>query len=96
MNINNELIAKAKEAASAEELLALAKENNVEITEDEAKEYYDRLHATGELSDDELENAAGGMVGGSCGNRYCMKCGGKNVMYNAHCGWFCHDCGLRI
>ena len=94
--MNKELFAKAKEAASAEELLALAKENNIEITEDEAKEYYDRLHVTGELSDDELENAAGGMVGGSCGNRYCMKCGGKNVMHTIQCGWVCLDCGLQM
>ena len=37
MNFTNEQILKAKEAKSAEELLALAKENGVELTEEEAK-----------------------------------------------------------
>ena len=63
--MNSELIAKAKEAKSAEELLAIAKENDIEITEDEAKEYYDRLHASGELADDELDSVSGGGCGGS-------------------------------
>lgn len=58
--MNEELIAKAKEAASAEELFAIAKENNVEMTEETAKELYDRFHTSGELSDEELSSAAGG------------------------------------
>ena len=57
-----ELIAKAKEAKSAEELLSLARENNIELTREQAKEYYDRLHATGELTDDDLEKVAGGVA----------------------------------
>lgn len=55
-----ELIAKAKEAKSAEELLSLARENKIELTEEQAKEYYNRLHSTGELTDDDLEKVAGG------------------------------------
>ena len=35
-NFNAEMIEKAKAAKSAEELLAFAKENNVEMTADEA------------------------------------------------------------
>ena len=59
--MNEEIIKKAKEAKTAEELLALAKENSIELTEDQARELFDRLHpATGELSDDELDNVAGG------------------------------------
>lgn len=58
--MNRELIAKAKEAGSAEELLSLAKENNIELTEEQAQEYYDRFHGTGELSDEELGSVAGG------------------------------------
>ena len=58
--MNSELIAKAKEAKSAEELLAMAKENDIEITGEQAKEYYDRLHASGELADDELDSISGG------------------------------------
>ena len=54
MKMNNELIAKAKEAKTAEELMALAKESGEEITEESAKAYFDLLNPkTGELSDDE-------------------------------------------
>ena len=58
-----ELISKAKAAKSAEELLALAKENNVELTEQEAKTYFEQLNANDTVSDDDLEMASGG---GSC------------------------------
>ena len=58
--MNTELKKKAREAGSAEELLALAKENGKEITSEQAEEYYERLHAAGELSDEELDNVAGG------------------------------------
>ncbi len=58
--MTNELITKAKECKSAEELLALAKENNVEMTEKQAAEFYAKLHNEGELSDNELDGAAGG------------------------------------
>ena len=61
MELNNELIAKAKTAKSPEELMSLAKENGMEMTGENAKEYFEQLHPkTGELSDDELDNVAGG------------------------------------
>ena len=61
MKMNNELIAKAKKSKTAEELMALAKESGEEITEESAKAYFDLLNPkTGELSDDELDNVAGG------------------------------------
>ena len=59
--MNEEMIAKAKEAKSAEELLALAKENGVELNEEDAKMYFEQFNAKkGELSDDELDAVAGG------------------------------------
>lgn len=59
--MNQKLISKAKETKSAEELLTLAKENGVEMTEERAKSYFDQLHPkTGELSDEELDNVSGG------------------------------------
>ena len=59
--LKEEMIAKAKEAKSVEELLALAKENGVELTEEEAKAYFAKLNPkSGELSDDELSNVSGG------------------------------------
>ena len=85
-NFTPELIEKAKQAKSAEELLALAKENNIELTEDEAKEYFEWLNKQGELSDEELDNVSGGgcyykdgrlVVTASyqCKRYKCKKCG---------------------
>lgn len=60
-NFNNELLEKAKQAASAEEILALAKKNGVEMTEEQANACYAKInHTSGELSDDELDNVVGG------------------------------------
>ena len=60
-NLKPEMIEKAKEAKSAEELLELAKENNVEMTADEAKTYFAQLGPkSGELDDDDLDAVAGG------------------------------------
>ena len=61
-NLTPELIAKAKVAKSAEELLELAKENGTELTEEEAKTYFAQLNANDAISDDEL----GAVAGGSC------------------------------
>ena len=60
MNISKELLEKAKTAKSAEELLELAKAENIELTEEQAKEYFATIHASGELSDEELDNVSGG------------------------------------
>ena len=81
------MIEKAKEAKSAEELLALAKENNVEMTADEAATYFAQLNPkSGELSDDDLDAVAGGGCGGSVragddvrviSGETCQICGGN-------------------
>ena len=99
--MNEEMIQKAKEAKSAEELLALAKENDIELTEEEAENLFDRLHATGELADEELENAAGG--GGCTGpDSYneCPKCGShligwteKQYLLYSKTFYKCYSCG---
>ena len=59
-NLTPELIEKAKTAKSAEELLELAKANDVEITEDMAKIYFDQLNSSSVLSDEELDAVSGG------------------------------------
>ena len=59
-NLTSELISKAKTAKSAEALLALAKENGVELTEEEAKTYFEQLNKNDAVSDDELNAVAGG------------------------------------
>ena len=76
-NFTPELIEKAKSAKTPEELMALAKENGIELTEESAAAYFDRLHPqTGELSDDELDNVAGGGCYSS-GGRLKTTCGHK-------------------
>ena len=63
MKMNKELLEKAKQAKSPEELAAFAKENGIEMTEESAKECFDLLHPTdGEISDDMLGNLSGGMM----------------------------------
>ena len=60
-NLTPEMIEKAKVAKTAEELLELAKANNVEMTADEAATYFAQLNPkSGELNDDDLDNVAGG------------------------------------
>ena len=60
MNITKELLEKAKTAKTAEELLELAKAEKVELTEEEAAKAFEELNKNGELSDEELDNVAGG------------------------------------
>ena len=88
MELNKELLAKAKNAKTPEELIALAKENGTEMTEEIAEAYYNLLHPqNGEVSDDELDNVAGG----GCHN------GGKLVVSVMHyCDeWRCKDDGSQ-
>lgn len=84
---HEELILKAKEAKSVEELLVLAKENKMELTEESAKAYFEQMHKTGELEDDDLDNVAGG---------HCYHDGRKVVTVMEGCtGWTCKRCGGR-
>lgn len=63
--MNGELIEKAKNAHSAEELLILAEKENITLTKEQAEEYFARLNPTmGELADDELDAVSGGGCGG--------------------------------
>ena len=60
MNFTPEQITKAKAAKSAEELIALAKENGMELSEEEAAKYFAKLNKDGELANEELDNVVGG------------------------------------
>ena len=87
-NLKPEIIEKAKAAKTAEELLGIAKENNVEMTADEAATYFAQLNPkSGELDDDDLDAVAGGACEKYDGNTdvgktvrvigvTCSKCGG--------------------
>ena len=93
--MKNEFFEKAKEAKSAEELLSLAKENGMELTKEEAEAYFAQLNKSGELSDEELDNVAGGgchnkdgrlvvTVWYNCSDFTCKKCGRKNTGDHFH------------
>ncbi|MFA9465802.1 MAG: hypothetical protein ACERKN_16090 [Velocimicrobium sp.] len=80
-NFNQELIAKAKEAKTKEELLTIAKENGEDITAEQADTYFELLNKiSGELADEDLDNVAGG--GGSneiAPSPPCPRCGSDNT-----------------
>ena len=67
MKLTHEQLTKAKQAKSADELLVLAKESGIELTEEEAAKCYAEWHKDGKLSDDELDNVSGGCGGGGGG-----------------------------
>ena len=74
-----EMIEKAKLAKSAEELLALAQANGLEMNAQEAGLYFAQLNqAAGEISDEELDDVAGGACHGSTdGKTYTVVTNGK-------------------
>ena len=83
MELTKELVAKAKEAKTSEELMALAKEAGIDMTEESAAAYFDRLNPkTGELSDSELDNVSGGCGGGyDAGRPHPQFAVGETVLY---------------
>lgn len=68
MEYSAELIKLARAAKTPEELRALAEENQVALSPEQAREYFDRLNQAGALSDEELDNVAGGGCGDSGGS----------------------------
>ena len=60
MSFTNEQLAKMNAAKTAEELIALAKAEGIEATEEEIKAQFEALHKEGELADEELDNVSGG------------------------------------
>ena len=66
MEFSKEMIAKAKTAASADELIKLAAEAGIELTAEDAEKYFSFLTEGGELPDEALDSVAGGKdIGGA-------------------------------
>ncbi len=60
---DNETLEKIKNVQSAEALLALAKENGIDMTEAEAADGFAKIkNGMAELSDDELDAVSGGSI----------------------------------
>ena len=101
--MKEEMITKAKEAKSVEELMALAKETGIELTEEDAKMYFEQFNSKkGELSDDELDNVSGGMrplvASAPCpivASAPCPKCKTKIAPTGSGNEWKCPTCGCR-
>lgn len=91
-NFNQELLQKARKANSSEELLDIGRENGVELTKEDAEVYFEKLHQSCKLSDEELDNVAGG---GRCTlPSKCPKCGSSDVReYMAMGNYSCGTCG---
>lgn len=83
MELTKELVAKAKEAKTPEELMALAKEDGIDMTEESAALAFEQLNSkTGELSDSELDNVSGGCGGGyDAGRPHPQFAVGETVLY---------------
>ena len=61
--LSKELIAKAMQCESADELIEVAKEEGIELTQDEAEAYMSELEDF-ELDDSDLKQVAGGRAWG--------------------------------
>lgn len=83
-----ELVIQAKEAKNVEELMLMAKEFGIKISEEDAKTFFEQLHKTGEMADEELENVAGG---------WCYHDGNRVVtaISPACKDWVCDECGSK-
>ena len=60
MKFSEEIMKRIQDAKNAEEVLAIAAESNVKITEEEAKKLFEQFNSA-ELDDDALEGIAGGV-----------------------------------
>lgn len=90
--MEKELAVKAKQAKTPEELMSLAKESGIEMTDESANAYFEIIHPkAGKLADEELDNVAGGgcheddgreivTVCHGCTGFVCKKCGNENVI----------------
>lgn len=95
--MSEELLKKAMAAKSPEELLQLAHENGMtDFTEENAKGYFEVMHKSGELADEELANAAGGCHKGNdlvvTRGNICSGFSDFHDSYYAFAHWKCKTC----
>ena len=74
-----EVLEKAVQCQTPGDLIQLAQDNNIALSQAEASEVLEIMHAKpGELSESELDTVTGG-IAESTGKSFCPRCGGKNL-----------------
>ena len=89
MKFTADQLAKAREAKTAEELIAFAKAEGIEAAEEEIRARFAAMHREGEIADKELDNVAGG-----CGAY--ERPATVNVMAFGEGVYLCPRCGRNL
>ena len=80
-----EMIQKAKGAKSAKELLELAKAEGIDITEDEARKYFEQINLP-DLDDELLDMVSGGAIANEPIMKYNLEADKDEKRRKSHCG----------
>ena len=84
-NFNAEMIEKAKGAMSAKELFELAKAEGIDITEDEARKYFEQINLP-DLDDELLDMVSGGAIVSEPIMNYNLEADKDEKRKRGHCG----------
>jgi len=84
-NFNAEMIEKSKGAKSANELLELAKAEGIDITEDEARKYFEQINLP-DLDDELLDMVSGGAIVSEPIMNYNLEADKDEKRKKSHCG----------
>ena len=80
-----EMIQKAKGVKSAKELLELAKAEGIDITEDEARKYFEQINLP-DLDDELLDMVSGGAIVNKPRMNYNLEADKDEKRKKSHCG----------
>ena len=80
-----EMIQKAKGAESAKELFELAKAEGIDITEDEARKYFEQINLP-DLDDELLDMVSGGAIVSEPIMNYNLEADKDEKRKKSHCG----------
>ncbi len=90
--MTKEMFEKAKTAKSAEELIEMAKAENIKLSQEQAKDIFARLNSDGELSDEELDAVSGGCGDDDKDVKRCPNCGTEMEYYAPTNSYRCNNC----
>ena len=96
MKFTEDQLAKIKAAKTAEELIALAKAEGVEATEEQIRAQFAAMHKEGELADDELDNVSGAGCGPTIKTVKCPNCGKEHKVPSGTKTCFTCECGKPL